>query len=290
MINWDNYKPLVKAIARRRSVIVIGSGVSKNSTNSEGKRPSTWEDFLKKSAERVYDPPHIKEKINEKDFLTACELIKKSMGNERFRECVEEEYSTPRYNHASIHEYIYNLDSAIVASPNFDNIYDTYALNASKGTMIIRDHTCQDIIGFLAGGDKRLLIKTHGSATTEGGIIFTRKEYAEARTKYVLFYEILKSLVLTHTFFFIGCGIDDPDIRLLFVDVQFAHNRMPYHYMTIPNGEVHDELLNISSETMKIIFLKYSPDNYHENLTKSLEKLVMEVDLLREEISKNLNW
>lgn len=290
MINWDYYRPLVKAIARRRSVIVIGSGVSKNSCNSEGKRPSTWEDFLKKLSQIIGDPSHIKEKINEKDFLTACELIKKAMGDERFRECVEEEYSTPRYSHARIHEYIYNLDSAIVASPNFDNIYDTYALNASKGTIIIRDHTCQDIIGFLSGGDKRLLIKTHGSATTEGGIIFTRKEYAEARTKYILFYEILKSLVLTHTFFFIGCGIDDPDIRLLFEDVQFAHSRMPYHYMTIPNGEVHEELLNITSETMKINFLKYSPDNNHEALTNSLEKLVVEVDNFREEISKNRNW
>jgi hypothetical protein len=288
MITWDSN--LISAIARRRSVIVIGSGVSKNSTNNSGKRPATWEDFLNNINIKNGNKKYIRDKIKEKDFLTSCELIKNLIGDQIFKSEVESEYSRPGYKHATIHEHIYNLDSSIVVSPNFDNIYDTYASSISSGTIIIRDHTSPDIINFLSGGDNRLLIKSHGSANSNGGIIFTRKEYAQARTKYTLFYETLKSLVLTHTFIFIGCGVDDPDIRMLFEDVQFAHTRMPTHYMTIPQGEVHDEILKICSESMNIQFLKYSPKNYHLDLTQSLQNLVIEVDNYRNDLAANRKW
>jgi hypothetical protein len=121
-------------------------------------------------------------------------------------------------------------------------------------------------------------------------LIFTRKDYAEARTKHVLFYEILKSLVLTHTFLFIGCGIDDPDIRSLFEDVQFAHERMPVHYMTTPSGEVNDDVLNVAAETMKVKFISYSPDNGHQELTESLADLVGLVDSGRDGLSRDRKW
>lgn len=43
MINWP--EALVEAIARRRCVLFLGSGISANSKNSSGKRPATWENF-----------------------------------------------------------------------------------------------------------------------------------------------------------------------------------------------------------------------------------------------------
>lgn len=45
MIDWP--EALVEAIARRRCVLFLGSGISANSQNSSGKRPATWEKFLR---------------------------------------------------------------------------------------------------------------------------------------------------------------------------------------------------------------------------------------------------
>ncbi|MET3117983.1 hypothetical protein AAKU64_002207 [Undibacterium sp. GrIS 1.8] len=135
-----------------------------------------------------------------------------------------------------------------------------------------------------------MLLKTHGSANTPQEIIFTRNDYAKARTKYVLFYEILKSLVLTHTFLFVGCGTDDPDIRLLFEDVQFAHGRMPFHYMTLPRDEVHPAVLEVASESMRLKFMEYSSDNGHEELTNSLKDLVKLVEDFRGQKATDLRW
>lgn len=288
MIIWDD--EIIQAIGRRRSVIVIGAGISKNSQNDQGRRPANWEEFLVSAAATFGNPEPIKSLIERKDFLTACELIKKKVTRDGFIKLVQNEYQKPGYKSAKIHDHIYALDSSIVISPNFDNIYDTHALKISNGTIIIKDHTSSDIIKYLSGGENRLLIKTHGSANTPGSIIFTRNEYAEARTKYTLFYEILKSLILTHTFILVGCGIDDPDIRMLFEDVKFAHDQMPHHYMTIPSKEVHEDILNIISESMKIKFLQYSDANGHAELTESLEDLVTKVDDYRAQKSIDQKW
>lgn len=289
MIEWPG--SLIDSIARRRCVIVIGSGVSKNSVNHDGKRPAAWEEFLRKCVSDLNDSAFIEELLDRKDFLSACEIIKNRMGLDPFIDLVQEEYQRAGYKHATIHEHIYNLDVSIVASPNFDTIYDTYASNVSAGTIMVKTHTDAEIANYLHGGRTRLLLKTHGSANDPNNIIFTRRDYAAARTKYTLFYEILKALALTHTFLFLGCGTDDPDIRMLFEDIQFAHGRMPHHFMTLPLGEVHDDLLRISSEAMRMKFLTYSPENGHAELTESLEDLVNRVEEMRSEnLRESQRW
>ncbi|SEI43957.1 SIR2-like domain-containing protein [Azotobacter beijerinckii] len=288
MIQWDD--AVVSAIARRRSVIMLGSGISRNSTNATGKRPATWVGFLNEACAQAGNPSTVLDLIQQRDYLTACEVIKNRLGNDVFVRLVQAEYQKPGYEAAEIHKYIYELDSSIVASPNFDLIYDTYASNASRGTIIKRDHTSNDLLNFVSGGDTRLLLKTHGNADAAHNLIFTRKDYAEARTRYRLFYDLLKSLVLTHTFIFLGCGVDDPDIRALFEDVQYAYGLMPAHYMTLPDGEVSNDILRVASEAMKIKFLTYSPENGHAELTESLLELVSLVQGRRDQLSKEQTW
>lgn len=291
MIDWPG--ELIDVIARRRCVLVVGAGVSKNSVSVKfkDKRPSTWEDFLKKCAKKVEENGNILKLIDEKDYLTACEVIKDKMTAENFANEVEAEYQQAGYQPADIHKYIYDLDASVVLSPNFDCIYDNYATATSNGTVIIKDHTSQDIAKYLLGGDQRLIIKTHGSATKPNEIIFTRNDYAEARTKHLLFYEILKSLALTHTFLFLGCGVDDPDIRMLFEDIRFAHGLIPYHYMTTPADEVLPEVKSIASRTMRIKFLEYSSENGHAALSESLKELVSQVEAYRtEDLRKSSSW
>jgi hypothetical protein len=288
MIDWN--EDLVEAIARRRCVIVIGAGISRNSKNRHDSRPKTWEEFLRECAEGIDGDHCINQLLGIKDYLTACELIKDKLTEDVFIDKVQAEYQRAGYFSADIHKYIYDLDASIVATPNFDNIYDTYASSVSNGTVVVKDHTSMDIANYLLGGKNRLILKTHGSADNPQELIFTRKDYAEARTKYVLFYEILKSLALTHTFLFLGCGTDDPDIRMLFEDIQFAHGRLPYHYMTLPHGEVHDDVLKIVSRSMRVKFSIYSPDNGHSELTESLEELVKRVSDHREQLAGSIAW
>ena len=288
MIVWPEH--LVDSIARRKAVIMIGSGVSRNSVNAEGASPPSWEAFLKDCAAQLGDPEALSELIGVKDYLTACELIKRRLGVGNFVQTVQRVYQQAAFMHADIHKHIYNLDASIVATPNFDNIYETYASSVSGGSVVVKDHTNNDIASYLHGGNTRLILKTHGSANNPDEVIFTRLDYAEARTKFTLFYAILKSLALTHTFLFVGCGIDDPDIRMLFEDIRFAHGRLPDHYMTVPQGAVADEVLTVVAETMHVTFVKYSPANNHEELTSALSSLVEKVEDARAQLRANGKW
>ena len=156
MIEWE--PELIQAIARRRCVIVLGAGVSRNSVNQAGKRPDTWEQFLRMCVTELDEADHINGLIATKDYLTACELIKDKMTSDKFINKVQQEYQRSGYRHAKIHEHIYKLDSSIVASPNFDNIYDTYALTTSGSSVVIKDHTSNDIANYLHGGETRLIL------------------------------------------------------------------------------------------------------------------------------------
>lgn len=288
MIAWDNI--IIDSIARRRAVLVVGSGVSRNSSNDKGERPASWDGFLRQCAIEYKNPPHLLEVISRRDYLLGCQLLKTIMGRDRFVERVQAEFQLKRFKNAKIHQHLYELDVAITISPNFDNIYDDYCRQASSGSYVIKTHASTDTISYLNKRNVRLLIKSHGSANDPEDLIFTSEDYSRARTKYSIFYDIIRSLALTHTFVFIGCGVDDPDLRMLFEDIKFTYGRTPQHFMTIPAGEVAPEVLKELGTVMQVTHLTYSPDNGHKELTESLESLVQLVEQQRDLFSKDRNW
>jgi hypothetical protein len=78
VIDWP--EQLVKDIARRRAIIMLGSGISKNSEGKQGKKPPTWREFLDEALAEV--PPksrHITYALKSGDYLSACEWIKDRM-------------------------------------------------------------------------------------------------------------------------------------------------------------------------------------------------------------------
>lgn len=288
MIAWDDIT--IDSIARRRAVLVVGSGVSRNSSNDKGERPASWDGLLKQCASEHGNPAHLLELISRRDYLLGCQVLKSIMGRDKFVERVQAEFQLKKFKPAEIHKHLYDLDAAITISPNFDNIYDDYCRYVSAGSYVIKTHASTDTISYLNKCDVRLLIKSHGSANDPDDLIFTSEDYSKARTKYSLFYDIIRSLALTHTFIFVGCGVDDPDLRMLFEDIKFTYGRTPQHFMTIPAGEVAPEVLKELGDFMQVRHLIYSPANGHKELTESLALLVELVEQRRDSLSKGQNW
>lgn len=292
-IDWDD--EIIEAIARRKAVLVIGSGVSKNSKDKKGNSPKSWKEFLDSHSEKINNKvrDEIIKRIEKSDFLMACELIKLEMENKEpnsFFKAIKKDFKTSAFSHAEIHEHIFELDVSIIITPNFDSIYETYASSKSNGTIQVRQYY-DDIAQYIRGGDERVIIKSHGSASDTHKVIFTHEDYAKARTEHMLFYEIIKSLALTHTFLFIGCGINDPDIRMLFEDIRYSYGKvLPYHYMTIPSNSEDESIKNIFSKMTNIRFLEYSSENNHINLTSSIKKLLGQVQEKRDELAGNQKW
>lgn len=287
MIKWP--VDVVSDVARRRCVLFLGSGVSRNSTNADGRTPSTWKDFLSKAMGSIVPKKHIQSLLREGDYLTACEVIKRALGKEEFSRIVREEYLTPKYQASDIHKAIFNLDSRIVATPNFDKIYETYANAQANGSISVKHHYDSDVVSSIRGSD-RVIIKIHGTIDSVDNLIFTRREYAEARTKHARFYEILEALALTNTFIFIGCGVNDPDIRLLLEDTLFKHSSSRRHVMLLPKSALHDAVIGVIQETMNLNILQYSPKDNHKELEGLMQTLLQLVEAEREQLKLNMNW
>jgi hypothetical protein len=258
-----------------RVVLFIGSGVSRNSFGADGiTRPKTWAAFLHAAATARGILPRVQAYLDSHDYLTALDILRMGMQQQEYAALIRNEYQRPGYSHAPIHEAINRLDCKIVLTPNFDKIYETYVAQVSRGTIVTKEYHFPQLAEYVRG-DTHVVIKIHGSVDDHRKMIFGRKDYARARVENSLFYDILRALILTHTFLFVGCGIDDPDIRLVLEDINFGAGGSRCHYFTAASGAVNQDMKNVLRDTMNLEILEY--DNTagdHLNLTRSLEDLV----------------
>lgn len=292
MINWPEI--LIQDIARRSCVLYIGAGVSANSKAPNGERPPTWYDFLNSALMKI-QCTFVQDKIrkiieNENDYLTACEVLIKRMGEHEFHRIAREAFVTPGYRPADIHDAIYNLDSNIVITPNVDKIYDQHATKESDSTVIIKSYYEDDVFIPLRNRDITIL-KAHGTIDTPGKMIFSRNQYTKARYDNQMFYRILDSLALTHSFVFIGCGRNDPDIKLTLENNHFWYRGCRPHYFIAERGTIDEDIEGIMRDNYNISVISYTNSSGdHLNLSNSLKYLVEKVVIQRNEYAENQRW
>lgn len=290
MIDWD--KSLVSDLARRKCILFLGAGVSMNSTGIKNARPPSWKAFLEGCLPELNSKysAQIKRLIKNEDYLTACELIKSKLPKGKFDTIAKNAFLHPQYTKADIHEFLFKLDCRIVVTPNFDKIYETYVTGETEGTVSIKDYFDDDIATAIKDSG-RVILKIHGTIDNTSKIIFSRSDYAKARSHYRDFYEILNALGLTHTFLFIGCGANDPDIRLLLEDAFFKHNAVKPHFMVIAENSLHKDMIPVIEETLNVNMLTYKANKgNHQILTDSLKELVQLVEGARIELKESMNW
>lgn len=293
MIEWPEY--LIEVIARRKCVLFLGAGISANSCNGDGKHPATWEaflrDILKNRNNKLSGHIDVIEKmLDQKDYLTACEIIVDMIGETDFGELAADEFRRPGYMPSEIHAAVYGLDSRLVLTPNIDKIYEQYAMNESHSTVVAKSYYEEDIAKYLRTSDF-LIIRVHGYVDDVSKIIFTHKQYSEARCKYASFYRILDALMLTHTFVFLGCGINDPDIQLVLENSNFLYPGCMPHYFVTAKDTYSKEMERSLLSNRNLELLTYdNPDGTHIQLLDELKSLNSMVDDKRRKIASQSTW
>ena len=285
MINWPS--SLIKDLVEGRCVVFLGSGVSCNSVNAVGRRPKAWRDLLEAAAGLVLDDKKkkcIKKCIDRYDYLMACELVKLALGDDRFNDFLTNEFQSPGFIPADIHRDIFLLAAPIVITPNFDKIYDSYVSNVGSGTVPILNYYSEDILSFIRSGTP-LVLKIHGTIDERSKLIFSKKDYAEARNRYATFYKLLEALILTKTFLFIGTGLNDPDLQLLLENFKFQFGKTRKHFFVIHDKEYAEEELAIYENTLNLSFLKY---NWNRK-TKSHQDFIDSIADLRAQVESERN-
>lgn len=282
---------LIQEIARRKCVVFIGAGVSRQSLSAAGDRPPLWKSFLESALHKCTAPKtEIRRHLKNNDFLTACQLIKSRLGEHDWNDHLEAVFSIPHYEPADIHEYIFGLDSPIVATTNIDQIYDRFLAAKYAGVVISKSYH-DDAVGRYVKGDPstRLVLKVHGSVENPGQAIFTREQYADARNKHGPFFETLSSLIVTQTFLFLGYGLSDPDIQLLLENnARLFRSQTPHFFVTSDKPSV--DMASMFERNYSIKILRYSDRDDHVELTSSMKSLVNEVSLERGKLAAKQIW
>lgn len=288
MVDWHG---VVGDLARRRAVIVIGSGVSRHSTGMQDVRPPTWKMFLQEAMRECPDRVNlepIEEAIRSNDYLHACEWLQKRF-DENWVSYLRRTFSRPAFQPADIHEQILKLDSRIVFSLNFDDIYERHAGGIHFGSYVTKNYYDEDVSEFLRG-DGRYIIKVHGNLNAPLSLIFTQKDYSKARVKYSTFYDAFDAALLSHTFIFIGCGVSDPDVNLLLENQKFGFpSQNPHYFLTSHNFNPDMKMSLRENRNLKV--LEYDPvDENHSGLVEELRLLNELVEAERFEVAKLTSW
>jgi hypothetical protein len=134
------------------------------------------------------------------------------------------------------------------------------------------------------------VIKVHGTIDEPSRTVFTRSDYARVRTEYRSFQHLIDALFLTHTFLFIGCSLNDPDLGLFLEQHAYRHPSAPSHYMTSPDGEIAPQLTKSVKTNSNIRLLRYDPADLHKALLDSITALVPKVDDQRAVIASRMDW
>lgn len=276
-MDWPN--DLKSDILNHNCVIFIGAGVSANSTNDKGEKPPTWKNFLQEAAAKlpeVGEQDFVSNLINNNELLTACEIIRNLLGTDSFYEFTKEKYDNG-YIESELHKLVFKLGAYIYITPNFDQIFDTYAKNTTHSKTVVKKYYEEGILNCIRRSDQ-IIIKMHGSIDDEHKMIFTKSDYAKARIKNTDFYKILEALILTKTFLFVGAGLNDPDVQLAFENSAFTFKNSRKHYFVIE--QTRKEMLDVYSKTMNLKFITYdNSSGDHSQLTNGLEELVRELGL-----------
>jgi hypothetical protein len=288
MTEWP--ENLVRDIARRRSVIVAGSGVAAQAIGSGGVKPPTWKTFLTECNENAPGGPsdNISKAIADGDLLHACEWLKKKY-DYRWGEKLRTIFSSPRFQPNDVHADIAKLDSRINFSLNFDDILDRAMMDIHGGTSITKSFFDPDVSEFLRGTE-RYLIKVHGSLHAPDRIIFTQRQYAKARIEAHGFYSAFDSALMTHTFLFLGTGYSDPDINLILENQNFTFSDTHPHYFLTAVG-MHQDLKESLRKNRNLEVVEFDPiDQNYSGFANAIAELKEAVEIKRSDIASRMDW
>jgi hypothetical protein len=279
MITWP--QTLIMEVARRRCILFLGAGVSASSKNAAGQRPKTWGEFLTAAVGLVGDGNkriEINRFIDERRYLLALQAISQEADKADYQDFLTTNFNDNTYEPSELHQVIFDLDSRLVITTNFDKIYEKLWSRASTdGFKVLPYHSAS--LGDEIRSDTRLIIKAHGTIDEVSKMVFTKSQYHQATADHAPFYAMLRALLLTHTCIFIGCSLDDPDVLLLLEDVRITASSHRPHYVLVLEGKTSPYMKRDWLDSYNVKTLEYGPS--HDVLLDDLKALLEDVETIR---------
>jgi hypothetical protein len=94
-------------------------------------------------------------------------------------------------------------------------------------------------------------------------MVLAKSEYFKAKQNYSNFYKVLDALFLTHTIFFLGYSLTDPDIQLVLENVNITAPSPHPHYFVTENN-INKAIKEASKRAYNIEFIEFTAGDFNE--------------------------
>lgn len=274
---------LVADIAHQKVVIFVGAGASKWAIPNSGNSFKDWPDFLTHAARRSSPKIQrlVRERIKAKDYLIASQLLKVDLGDQWSTILTEEFQQAAAISR--LHKAIISLNQRVIVTTNFDKLIEK-AWNDSdvKRYPTVISKIDQQVFKLFRDGES-YLIKIHGSIDEPESIVFDKSSYQRSAFSNRFYQDLISTLLLTHTFLFIGFSMDDPAVSLLVESHAHRFSETRPHYAFF-SGKKQPEIDDISKTIRRLFIIRYSDANHHEELATKIEALAQEGARRRKEL------
>lgn len=256
------YEQIRKASQSNQLVVFIGAGMSNNFgfPTWNGLVRSMYEEYTgRKVSERKAfsseETLRIPQALREKDRKAYDRILKDNFGPHRVLNPDN-----------VILDEIMKLRPKHIITTNFDVLIERYLQD--KDEALSEEHSAKEGYGklvhnhipyrymtvvndgdMIAADANHLLLKIHGDVQNMDSLVLCEDDYLEYSDSHILMENFIKSLLINHTFLFVGYSVGDPNLKLIMKWVDTIASRQKIdatkrkkHYLLYPEKKSMDEM------------------------------------------------
>lgn len=267
----SDFDDLIRSAVNRNLVLVIGSGVSRNVTNKDGEHLPDWKGLLEEISNILpNDSGCLNRMLSQENYLEAADFLSHHCESADIQKkiCNAVYQNVPTNNiNSDWYKYITTLNPRIIITTNYDTILEDYFdANSERDNFYLQyqvihpENHASDLVRLLRQ-DRPVIIKMHGTCEKGEkvtGMVLSTTQYSRNISEHKKLYDILRSLLLTKTFLFLGYSVGDPDFRIMLQETKYydGGNPVAHHYMISSKMDEHHK--NVLKEAYDIQAIEYS--------------------------------
>lgn len=259
---WKGEWPagLVKELADRRALLVVGAGLSATATDSSLNNPPTWGSLISDlcdAAVPVADRPLVKNLITAKKFPEAAEEVMARSDRQSLNLAFQKILVDPKFTASQAHKDLMTIDQPIIVNLNYDRIFENHCIGLDSASYVVTHYYQNDFVRSIRS-PRRVILKLHGSTDDSDQVIFSLSDYNKIKKDNTENFKVLEALLLTKTVLFIGCGFNgDPDVEGLLTEAALSNAAVYPHYALVSDQGDELAFARAKREGMNLKFLSF---------------------------------
>ena len=282
-MNWiDSIKEINKARTNNRLVIFVGSGVSNNSG------VPTWKGLIETIAKKInynencngcdsIETSCPKEDCSERFNFTATEFLRipeyyyQSASSDEYFQTISDTLKCDKESNA-VDEIILDIAPHHIITTNYDTLLENSASIKTANYKVIYED--KDLLSNASDG---YIIKMHGDIDRPETIVLKESDYIDYEHTHPLISTYIKSLLVNHTFMFVGYSLNDNNLNLIigwinYFCKQYGVSERPYSFLIQNSAPSEFELSRLEKNNIFVIGLDSLPSDLQSkaNVPESL--------------------